>query len=223
MINLEYNFCYFFGGAELEKFKNFIYDKNDIVIALVVVVIAAFIITGRIDAIMNYPSTLIAQPGEVTKAPDSTDQGSGAGNGTAVDPGVGTDTGAGNGTGSSVDPNAGAGTGTGNGTVVAPNAGNGTANPGSGTTPPSNGTGTNPPSSGTGTTPPPAVNYTITVPPGSSGDAIAGILLNNGLIMKKSDFLIAVTALGADKKLKAGTFTIPKGSTPADIVGIITK
>ena len=42
----------------LKKFQDFFYDKNDILIALLILCFAALIIMWRIDVIMDYPQTL---------------------------------------------------------------------------------------------------------------------------------------------------------------------
>lgn len=39
----------------MKKLKDFFYDKNDIIIVLLIVAFAAFIIYTRIDSIMSYP------------------------------------------------------------------------------------------------------------------------------------------------------------------------
>jgi len=39
----------------MKKFKDFLYDKNDLIIVLLIVLIAGFIIFNRINAIMDYP------------------------------------------------------------------------------------------------------------------------------------------------------------------------
>jgi hypothetical protein len=41
----------------MNKIKDFIYDKNDLLIALLIVIAAAFIITSGVDEIMAYPET----------------------------------------------------------------------------------------------------------------------------------------------------------------------
>ena len=38
----------------MDKFKDFLYNKNDIIIALLILMLAAAIIYNRVDAIMNY-------------------------------------------------------------------------------------------------------------------------------------------------------------------------
>jgi hypothetical protein len=45
----------------MNKIKDFIYDKNDLLIALLIVAVAAYIILAKIDVIMAYPQTLIAE------------------------------------------------------------------------------------------------------------------------------------------------------------------
>jgi len=174
----------------LEKFKDFIYDKNDIVIALVIVLIAGFIILGRVDAIMNYPETLLEEAQQ--------------GSNTVTDSSIVTD--------GAITTNSGIGTST--GTAVA-------TGPATGTQTPSTPAITNP------TQPPgPAheiVYIYVTIPPGATGDSIAGILITAGFITEKSQFLNAVAAAGADKRLKAGTFKIPNDSTPAQVVNIIAN
>ena len=42
----------------MKKFQDFFYDKNDILIALLILCFAALIIMWRIDVIMDYPQTL---------------------------------------------------------------------------------------------------------------------------------------------------------------------
>lgn len=45
----------------MKGLKNFLYDKNDIVIALVVLLLAGLIIFWRMEVIMAYPQTLAAE------------------------------------------------------------------------------------------------------------------------------------------------------------------
>ena len=44
----------------MNKFRDLLYDKNDIVVALVIILVAALIIVWRIDAIIGFPQTIIA-------------------------------------------------------------------------------------------------------------------------------------------------------------------
>lgn len=43
----------------MNKLKDFIYDKNDVIIAALILVAAALIIAWRLDVILEYPKTLI--------------------------------------------------------------------------------------------------------------------------------------------------------------------
>lgn len=45
----------------MEKIKDFFYNKNDILVAIIILAIAAAVIIFRIDAIMEYPKTLVEQ------------------------------------------------------------------------------------------------------------------------------------------------------------------
>ena len=54
----------------MKSLKDFIYDKNDIIIALVILILAALLIVWRMDAIMEYPQTLAQQTGTT----DTTDE-----------------------------------------------------------------------------------------------------------------------------------------------------
>lgn len=45
----------------MDKFKDFLYNKNDVIVALIILVIALAIIAFRIVAIMDYPKTLAAE------------------------------------------------------------------------------------------------------------------------------------------------------------------
>ena len=42
----------------MEKFKNFFYNKNDIIVAILILTIAVFVIAFRIKSLMDYPKTL---------------------------------------------------------------------------------------------------------------------------------------------------------------------
>lgn len=52
----------------MDKIRDFFYNKNDIVVAILVLVIAGVLIYFRINAIMDYPSTVAAQHNRVTPA-----------------------------------------------------------------------------------------------------------------------------------------------------------
>lgn len=45
----------------MERFKDFFYKKNDIILALVILVVAFVIIASRVSAIMDYPSKMAGE------------------------------------------------------------------------------------------------------------------------------------------------------------------
>ena len=57
----------------MNKIKDFIYDKNDIVIALLILVVAALIIFWRLDIILEYPKTLLSDDDIVVETPSDDD------------------------------------------------------------------------------------------------------------------------------------------------------
>ena len=55
------------------------------------------------------------------------------------------------------------------------------------------------------------------------GQKIADILTNAGVVPSAQEFLNEVAKQGVEKRLKAGTFTIPAGASIEEIVKILTK
>ena len=78
-----------------------------------------------------------------------------------------------------------------------------------------------PPEQSPGQTAPAAVQ--ITVNAGDSASTIADKLLAAGAITDKQAFLADVVAQGADSRLRAGTFTIPAGSSHLEIIAILVQ
>lgn len=58
----------------MKHFKDFLYDKNDILIALLILVAAALIILWRMDIIMAYPQTIFSENGGSDLLSQSSDQ-----------------------------------------------------------------------------------------------------------------------------------------------------
>ena len=50
----------------MNKFKDFLYDKSDIIVALVILIIAAGLIVWRLNAIVEYPKELIKDNSHTT-------------------------------------------------------------------------------------------------------------------------------------------------------------
>lgn len=55
----------------MKKLKDFLYDKNDILIALAILIIAALLIVWRMEVIMAYPQTLAEQTDTINTTEDS--------------------------------------------------------------------------------------------------------------------------------------------------------
>lgn len=210
----------------MEKLKDFFYDKNDLVVALIIIAIAGLLIAWRVNVIMDYPKIMAAQiEEEQNELPDGSDPsepgdqpaGTGTGTGTDADDPSGTDGSAGSSGNGSTD----------SGTVNQPDgsnagqSGNGTGQSGNNTG--SSGSSNAGNSGNSGNAGSAAASRTITIPSGASGSKIAQILVDAGLISSSAAFNEAVMAAGADTKLKAGTFTIPQGASAAEIVNIITR
>lgn len=69
----------------------------------------------------------------------------------------------------------------------------------------------------------PAADTSFTVSSSQTADSIGQALADAGLISDKQAFIDAVNSADAATRLKAGTFTIPAGSTPEQIVVIFTS
>lgn len=67
------------------------------------------------------------------------------------------------------------------------------------------------------------VKYSVYINSGETGDQIADKLISVGLFKDRQQFSNAVTAAGAEGKLRAGEFIIPSDSTPAEVISIITQ
>lgn len=199
----------------MEKIKNFFYDKNDLLIALIVVVVALFIITNRVEAIMAYPEHLAQVQAEESKKTEEANQVAPPSNADQYRPGknsTGAALAAANedgSTGAAMDQNP-SGTGAASPSASKPTsdaqaAGSGqTAAAGSAQKPAA------PPSS-------------LYIQNGDSWASVATKLLNAGLIPSKEDFMSAVSASHKENRLQVGNFTIPSGSDSAQIVAIITR
>jgi len=188
------------GNAMLEKLKDIFYDKNDIIVALAILAVAGFIITQQVDSIMTYPEQLAA---EVQQEQESIPP-EGEGDISGAKP---------EGEGGSTPP-------------VNDGQGEGEAQEGQSGVVPDQPTQPDTPSQTTQTNSgefKTAVARTVEIPSGSHSSSIASILANAGVVPSKDAFLSAVSAAGAETKLKAGTFTIPAGSTLSDVVAILTK
>ncbi len=67
----------------MEKFKDFLYNKNDIVVAIIILLIALTIIAFRVKDIMQYPKELAEQQSQAIQKIEQSDDDSQ--NGTETD------------------------------------------------------------------------------------------------------------------------------------------
>lgn len=182
----------------MNKIKDFIYDKNDLLVALAIVALAALIIVFRVDTIMAYPSS----KGE-SKPPVS-----------EVKPPINEDTSMG---GSIEDDDQDQDLDQ-EGDDQEGEAGQGGEQEGQENDDQSQGEETPPDNKVEG-----EGLVSIYIESGSTGSDIARLLVNAGLVETREDFYNAVREAGADTKLKAGNFKIPAKASPSEIVQIITK
>ena len=63
--------------------------------------------------------------------------------------------------------------------------------------------------------------FKITVRPNETSEEIVSDLYADGLISDQAAFLASIRTMQAETKLKAGTYTIPAGSSPEDIIDIL--
>jgi len=195
----------------LKRIKDFIYDHNDLVVALLIILVAASVIYGRMNVILDYPAKVSAMSEEAGKTATGKvdDPGTDV---TPVDPNAGT-----------ADPNA----GTDPGTDVDPNTGTDDPN-GGGTTPGGddpNGGETNPDP----VTPTPEITYVnFTVADGqyksweqlAKGLQSAGILEDYWPLYKR--VLDRVNIDGIESyTFYVGTYRIPKGADVDAIIDVL--
>lgn len=150
----------------MKKIKDIFYDVNDILVALVIVALAAFVIVNNIDSILAYPSSIA----EEIQIPEEDIPTHYAENPPAEEQGAGEDT--------------------------AAQEDSETAE---------------------------IENYSISIEYGATGEKIADLLINVGLMETRKEFYNAVAAAGAEGKLQAGNFMIPSNATPAEVISIITN
>lgn len=181
----------------MKKFKDAVYDYNDVVVALLIVIVAGAVILWRIGIIMNYPQYIASSHGteqesgfgfeeldlteteveEFNENPDDIQSG---------DEGEGTDA-----TDDETDND-----------------------------PVQSGDETKPEVPGVFKT---SRDATFTVPTGSVCSKIATLLSDANLVESAESFMQTVTSMSAETRLKAGIFSIPAGSTAEDIVRILSK
>ncbi len=199
----------------MNRIKDFIYDKNDLLVALMIVALATFIIVLRVDVIMAYPSssgTVTDSSNTENKPPLSEEISMGGSHSDGND-----DETDGNQEGNETE-----------GELIGEENSPEKESPGQDDAEqagqnheendqpkpelpkPEN------PAEGEGL-------VSIYIKSGSTGSDIAKLLINAGLIKSREEFYDAVRAAGADTRLQAGNFKIPANASPEEIVKIITR
>ena len=186
--------------AVVKKIKDIIYDINDVIIVLVILACAVLLIVNRIEIIMAYPMN--GDPSVIIAEAPGDDHLKTIGDGSVSDYNKDSDGGE---------------NGQGDGSVDGQDDGSQTPD-------------MNPSQTGEGQSPEPAATeqptgdapYSLYVAYGETAGQIAQKLLDAGIISNKDDFYDAIIAAKAERKLLAGSFIIPKNSTMAEVVTILT-
>ncbi|MGI6731845.1 MAG: hypothetical protein ACOX5F_08170 [Anaerovoracaceae bacterium] len=196
----------------MKRIKDFIYNKSDIFVALIIVCIAAFVIVNRIEIITAYPSTLAAEANAAAEGIGSTPkhvpQGEPWGqNPEDQEPDEGS-------LDENMDPDQPVSS---DESLPPPDTGQESPGVGGQGSSPSQGSGSQ------GSNPQGGSDLSLTIEYGMTGDQIADALIRAGLLETRQQFYNAVAIAGAETKLQAGTFTIPANASPDEIVSIITR
>jgi hypothetical protein len=185
----------------MQKIKDIFYDTNDLIVALIIILLAGMLIWDRIGVILDYPSVSggsgynlnesVVTGDEAAAEYPSADGDAISGEGESADAISGeTETGGDAATGDAMTGDA---------------AGNA---PVGETSPPTNSVE--------------PTRYSLYIAYGETGKQIAQKLLDSGLIKSETEFYDAISAADAATRLQAGTFIITEGATLAEIVDILT-
>lgn len=179
-----------------EKIKDILYDLGDVLITLLIIVVIIGTVSWKISDSMTYSNALAkSQPpviSEETDAGDHAPEQSGTSENVVSESGQQAS--------SEVQPSV----------NTLPASG---SSSGSNSTPASGGT-TSPVAGGE--------KFTIEIKSGSTGYAIAKLLVEKGLVTDTQTFIQRVEALKLGSKLKAGTFEVTKGMPLDDLIRVIT-
>jgi hypothetical protein len=178
----------------MNKLKDIIYDKNDLFIALIILVVAGLVIYSRIGIIMDYPEVLAAQAesNSSTKV-EQADQSTNTDNENTESEETKNDT--------KDDKD--------NNDIDSNKKVSNTEKKDSNKTEKSSESKKS--------------KVSIQIEPGTTGSQIAQILIDSGLIESKKEFYNAIKIAGAETRLTAGNFNIPSNATPDQIIQIITE
>ena len=182
----------------MKKIKDLIYDYNDIFVALLIIALAGAIIVWRVTGIMAYPEYMAGKEQTQTGDVDFSD--------VDLTPGTVDEFNENPDDITTQPPEEGEGQGEGEGE-------------GQGEQPP-----VDTPDDG-GDKPDDRIdangNFIVEIPRGASAFGIAKILKEQGVISDETAFLEKVTEMGAELKMKYGTYKIPQGSSAEEIINIL--
>ncbi|MDR0569637.1 MAG: endolytic transglycosylase MltG [Clostridiales Family XIII bacterium] len=193
----------------IKKLKDIAYDVNDVIVVLVILALAALLIWNRMGVIMAYPTNggnaLVSNGSVNVSQSQEGEVPGGAGAKTTPD--------------SSVEEEGGQDVAVTPGAVSDGNAATsaGATDDMSTAEQPSDGA-----ESGDSVVADDEYPFAVYINYGETAAQIAQKLQEGGIINDKNEFYDALIAAKAERKLLAGSFIIPRGSTPADIVRILT-
>lgn len=188
----------------IDKIKDFIYNISDLIVALLIIVIAAYIISWKVEDIMDYPEQVIAQTktevsiDSPSTNPDAEETGTNSENPDMENPdtddtdnNINTDEDS-NSTDSNTDSdiNSAEEDEESDPVVDSPSQ--------------------------------PANKIQIDIPSGSPGVKIASLLQKEGLIDSTSKFIDRLEERKLDSKLRAGKFKIPENASLDEVINILT-
>lgn len=200
----------------IDKIKDFIYNISDLIVALLIVAVAAYIISWKVEDIMGYPEQVIAQ----TKTEDPMDnawtnpdtetssdlESPDVDNSDADDTDNDPDTNEESNSGSDID-----------------NSGSDIDNSDSDIDNSNEADETDIESDPVDDQPSqPANKIQIDIPSGSPGVKIASLLQEEGLIDSTSEFINRLEERKLDSKLRAGNFKIPENASLDEVINILT-
>jgi hypothetical protein len=184
--------------------KNFLYNKSDLFVALVIIVVAVLLIYTRVDAIMGGAAGQELKGTETLPVP--------------IEP-----------AGSDADADSADADSTGDAAAAPPEGSADTPDPNAPTDAQGDGTGdvpddaTEPPEEEGTDEPADTEPVLFTVEVGANTSTIAKNLAAAGLVKSSDAFLKEVTKQKAETKMKAGTFKIKPGSSVSKIVKTLTN
>jgi hypothetical protein len=180
----------------MNRIKDFLYDKNDVLVALIILSLAAIVILARVDAIMAYPErmTLASLPENNQTFPPQ-ERPNVPANGETLPYENGEENGENGENGHNGENEY-------NGEDPYPEP-NGDGDPND--------------------TEPVTGNFALYIASGQSMSVVGRNLVSLGLFESEQQFSAALVAHNAAHRVRAGNFIIPRGSSHEDVIRIITS